>query len=423
MAKANMKHGKGVGDNDSVSIFGDCPSNELLELFKSKKHARIFIHMLKSLVHRNHDIHNNLCESNSLIDEYKRRNRHFCDKLDCLKRKLHSSMNEVNKDESCFDDQECLSHACPFVHTTLKVFNSCLWYLDGGCSRLMIGSKSLFKTLKEKEDGFVTFGDSSHSQVLRKGTVDISRLPLLTNVLYIKGLKVNLLSITQICDEDFLVQFSKKGCLILNEEGVQVLKGHRTTNNCYGVIPKPSIACRSARVNLLELWHQRFRHANYKQVAKFSKLQAVVGLPKFGKIEKNVCGPCQLGKQTKSTHPKVNVIDTSRPLELLHVDLMGPTRTESMGGKRYIMVVIDDFSRYSWEEFLREKLEACDKMERLCKRLQNEKGVHVVKIRSDHGKEFENAKFEAFCNEHGIKRNFQLQRLHDRMGWWKERTR
>ena len=57
-------------------------------------------------------------------------------------------------------------------------------------------------------------------------------------------------------------------------------------------------------------------------------------------------------------------------------------------------------------EFLREKSEACDKMERLCKRLQNEKGVPIVKIRSDHGKEFENAKFEVFCNECGIKKEF-----------------
>ena len=82
-------------------------------------------------------------------------------------------------------------------------------------------------------------------------------------------------------------------------------------------------------------------------MAKVSKLEAVVGLPKFGKMEKNVCGPCQLGKQTTSTHPKVNVVATSRPLELLHVDLMGPKRMKSMGGKRYIMVVVDDFSRYS----------------------------------------------------------------------------
>ena len=73
---------------------------------------------------------------------------------------------------------------------------------------------------------------------------------------------------------------------------------------------------------------------------------------------------------------------------------MGPTRTESLRGKRYIMVIVDDFSRYTWVEFLREKSETCEKMEVLCKRLQNEKGVSIVKIRSDHGNEFENARFD-----------------------------
>ena len=340
-------------------------------------------------------LHNSLCESNSLIEKYKRRNRHLYDKLDSLKRKLHSSDHNKKEDESCFEKQECLSHACLFVHTTLKVLNSCLWYLDSGCSRHMTGDKSLFKSLKEKEDGYVTFGDCNHSQVLEKGMVEIPRLPLLTDVLYIKGLKANLLSLTQICDEDFLVQFSKKGCVILNEDGGQVLKGLRTTDNCYGVVSKPNVSCRSARVNLLELWHQHFGHAIYKQVAKVSKLEAVVGLQKFGKVEKTVCGPCQKRKQTKSSHPKVNIIVTSRPLELLHVDLMGPTRTESLGGKRYIMVVVDDFSRYFWVEFLRENLK-CEKMEKFCKRLQNEKGVPIAKIRSEHRKEFENAKFETF---------------------------
>ena len=100
-------------------------------------------------------------------------------------------------------------------------------------------------------------------------------------------------------------------------------------------------------VDTLELWHQRFGHANFKQVAKVSKLEAVEGLPKFGKVEKTMCSACQMGKQTKASHQKVNVIATSRCLELLHVDLMGPTRTKSLGGKKYIMVIVDDFSRYT----------------------------------------------------------------------------
>ena len=70
------------------------------------------------------------------------------------------------------------------------------------------------------------------------------------------------------------------------------------------------------------------------------------------------------------------------------------------------MVIVDNFSRYTWVEFLREKLEACEKLEILCKKLQNEKGAPIVKIRSDHEKEFENARFESFCAKNGIKREF-----------------
>ena len=123
-----------------------------------------------------------------------------------------------------FEGQKYLSHAILFVHTSLKVFNSCLWYFDSGCSRHMTGDKTLFKTLKETVGDYVTFGDGSHAQILGKGTIEVPGLPLLKDVLYIKGLKVNLLSITQIFDEDFLTQLSKKGCIIINEEGIQVLE-------------------------------------------------------------------------------------------------------------------------------------------------------------------------------------------------------
>ena len=175
------------------------------------------------------------------------------EKVDNLKKKCQSNRSMEREEKIMFEGQKCLSHASLFVHTSLKVFNSCLWYLDSGCSRHMTGDKKLFKTLKEKVGDYVTFGDGSHAQVLSKGTIEIPRLPLLKDILYIKGLKVNLLSITQICDEDFLVQFSKKGCIIINEERIQVLEGNKTTNNCYGVVPTAPISFRSARVDMLEL--------------------------------------------------------------------------------------------------------------------------------------------------------------------------
>ena len=117
------------------------------------------------------------------------------------------------------------------------------------------------------------------------------------------------------------------------------------------------------------------------------------------------------------------MISTSRCLELLHVDLMGPTRTESLGGKWYIMVIVNDFLRYTWVKFLREKSEACEKMENPCKRLQNEKGVPIVKIRSDHGKEFENARFESFCEKNEIKKELSAPKTPQQNGVVKRKNR
>ena len=166
--------------------------------------------------------------------------------------------------------------------------------------------------------------------------------------------------------------------------------GVRTAENCF-----------SAKINQVDLWHQRLGHASHKKLEKISKCDAIIGLPKFEKIEKCICGPCHMGKQVKSKYPSVTEVQTSRPLELLHIDLMSPTKVQSLGGKKYILVVMDDFTRYTWVVLLRDKAEAPEKMIHLCKKLQVEKGTVIARIRSDHGREFENTKLTIFCNDQG----------------------
>ena len=82
------------------------------------------------------------------------------------------------------------------MKSTFKVMDICLWYLDSGCSRHMTGDCSLFKVFESKKDGNVTSDDGSKSQIKGKGTISLPRLPDITNVLYVEGLKVNLLSIS-----------------------------------------------------------------------------------------------------------------------------------------------------------------------------------------------------------------------------------
>ena len=115
-------------------------------------------------------------------------------------------------------------------------------------------------------------------------------------------------------------------------------------------------------------------------------------------------------KKTMSSHKKVKEIKTIRPLDLLHIDRTGPIRIESRGVKRYILIVVDDFSRYSFVSFLREKFEAIEHLKCLFNRIQMEIGYLIVTIKSDRGKEFDNVDINLFCQFKGIKHEYSAPR-------------
>ena len=98
------------------------------------------------------------------------------------------------------------------------------------------------------------------------------------------------------------------------------------------------------------------------------------------------------------------------------MDLFGPSRIPSLGGKSYAYVIMDDFSRYTWVLFLSQKNEVFHEFSKFCNKFQNEKGFTITCIRSYHGKEFENIDFEEYCNEHGINTIFRLLELLNKMG-------
>ena len=211
----------------------------------------------------------------------------------------------------------------------------------------MTRDRFLFKVFKSKKGGNVTFGDGRKSQIKGKRTISLPRLLDIANVLYVEGLRVNLLSISQICDQDFMVLFSKGKCIVLNESGKKLISGIQTLDNCYCLVPDADIVCNNIQLSNEDLWNQWMGHASYKNLSIVSKHESILGIPKLSRVNNEVCGPCQLGKQMKAKHPDNQTSATSRPLELLHLDLMSPTRIKSLGGKRYIMVVVDDFTRYT----------------------------------------------------------------------------
>ncbi|GJR10959.1 retrovirus-related pol polyprotein from transposon TNT 1-94 [Tanacetum coccineum] len=118
-----------------------------------------------------------------------------------------------------------------------------------------------------------------------------------------------------------------------------------------------------------------------------------------------------IGKQAHASHKAKNIVSTTRCLELLHMDLFGPSAVQSYEGNRYTLVIVDDYSRYTWTRFLKDKTEAFDQFEIFSRKIQNQLGCSIVSIRTDHGREFDNeVQFGEFCNANGITHNFSAPR-------------
>ncbi|KAK2410100.1 putative mitochondrial protein [Trifolium repens] len=295
------------------------------------------------------------------------------------------------------------------AHTSLRASSREDWYFDSGCSRHMTGEEKYLMNVRSYKASFVTFGDGAKGEIIGIGDLINHGQPNLENVLLVKGLTANLISISQLCDQGMKVNFTKSECLVNNEEGQLVLRGTRSKDNCYLWMPQEEAltsTCLVTTEDEVQLWHQKMGHLNLKGMKKVISLEAIRGIPKLRIVEGKVCGECQIGKQVRMSHPMLEHQTTSKVLELLHMDLMGPMQVESLGGKRYILVVVDDFSRYTWVNFIREKSDAFDVFKELCIQIQREKCSNVVRIRSDHGREFENSKFDDFCAAEGIKHEY-----------------
>ena len=136
----------------------------------------------------------------------------------------------------------------------------------------------------------------------------------------------------------------------------------------------------------------------------------VVGLPKIKFSKDHLCDACQMGKQTRISFKSKNIVSSTRPLELLHMDLFGPSRIKSLGGNYYGFVIVDDYSRFCWTIFLASKSDTFSAFEKFAKISQNKLNTSIVTIRSDHGGEFENHLFQEFCETNWIYHNFSAPR-------------
>nr|GEV45612.1 retrovirus-related Pol polyprotein from transposon TNT 1-94 [Tanacetum cinerariifolium] len=193
----------------------------------------------------------------------------------------------------------------------------------------------------------------------------------------------------------FLLRWSPTGRLFDQKEGVDLLKGDRSTN-LYTInlheMASASPICLMARASFTKswLWHQRLSHLNFDTRNDLARNDLVSGLPKFKYNKEHLCPSCEQEKSKRASHPPKPVPNSRQRLHLLHMDLCGPMRIASINGKRYVLVIVDDYSRYTWVHFLRSKDEAPKVIKTFLKRITDLLQSPVIIIRTDNGTEFKN---------------------------------
>ncbi|GKB01089.1 integrase, catalytic region, zinc finger, CCHC-type containing protein [Tanacetum coccineum] len=164
------------------------------------------------------------------------------------------------------------------------------------------------------------------------------------------------------------------------------------------------------------LWHRSLSHLNFCTINDLTRLDLVDGLPKFKYGKDHLCSACERGKSKKASHPPKLVPSDHSKLELLHMDLCGPMRVASINGKKYILVIVDEFSRYMWVYFLRSKDETPEIIKKFIAQAQLNYKAKVCKIWTDNDTEFKNATLKVHYEKLGIMQQFSIARTPQQNG-------
>ncbi|GJQ97818.1 retrovirus-related pol polyprotein from transposon TNT 1-94 [Tanacetum coccineum] len=261
--------------------------------------------------------------------------------------------------------------------------------------------------------------------ILRRSTM--SNTPLSSNS-FAARLNHNLFSVGQLCDADLEVAFWKSTCYIRDLKGNDLLTGSRSTDLYFITLqdtstPNPICLMAKATSSQAWLWHRRLSHLNFDTINLLSKNNIVIGLPKLKFIKDHLCSSCELGKaKRKSFHTKTTPT-SKRRLQLLHIDLCGPMRVESINGKKYVLVIVDDYSRYTWTHFLRSKDETPKVLIDFLTLVQRGLHAQVRTVRTNKGTEFLNKTLHAYFAKEGIRHATSTARTPEQNGVVERRNR
>jgi hypothetical protein len=336
---------------------------------------------------------------------------------DCPVRKKgrrHATTGNVDEDpphiRSGLAEELCFISA---LSGTIPTSNN-IWLIDSGASRHMTGYREhLTKLVKKDSRLHVVLGDDARYVVKGSGTTSLqldSGIPLhLNDVLFVPGMRRNLVSISALEDKGYKVVVSDGKVLAWHKnssmDSTNVI-GVRE-DNLYRLTIHPIQALVHDSISLSKLWHRRLAHLHYRALPALGKM--VTGLPPLRVEHDGICRGCALGKNAKGTFSSSDSISKGI-LDLVHLDLYGPMTVASLSGYLYYVLFIDDYSRKTCIHFLKSKEseEVLYRFQEFKAQIENLTGKKIKTLRSDNGGVYTSKCFSDFCIEVGIKREYTV---------------
>ncbi|GJY07181.1 retrovirus-related pol polyprotein from transposon TNT 1-94 [Tanacetum coccineum] len=253
----------------------------------------------------------------------------------------------------------------------------------------MTGQRDKLINFVSKFIGTFRFSNDHFAAIMGYRDFQIGNI-LISWVYYVEGLGHNLFFVGEFCDSDLEVAFRKHTCFVRNLEGVDLLSGSRGYN-IYTIsmeeIMNSSPICLLFKASKTKswLWHSRLSHLNFETINQLAKEGLVKGLPKLKYAKEHLCSACQMGKSKKESHKPRPEQSMNHKLQMLHMDLCGPMRVESVNRKKYILVIVDDYSLYTRVKFLRTKDETPEVLIKILKQAQVSLQATVIYLRTYNG--------------------------------------
>ncbi|GKB54007.1 retrovirus-related pol polyprotein from transposon TNT 1-94 [Tanacetum coccineum] len=302
-----------------------------------------------------------------------------------------------------------------------------LFIVDSGCSKHMMGNLKLLSNFVEQFLGTVKFGNDQIALILGYGDLVLGNVTI-KRVYYVEGLNHNLFFVGQFCDADLEVAFRKSTCYIRDLKGNDLLTGSRGTD-LYSITLQdtstPNLICLMAKATSSQawLWHRHLSHQNFDTINLLSKYDIVTGLPKLKFVKDHLCSSYELGKLKRKSFKTKTTPSSKRCLQILHIDLCGPMRVESFNGKKYVLVIVDDYSRYTSTHFLRSKYKTPEVLIDFLKLVQRGLHAQVRTVRTDKCTKFLKKTLHAYFAQEWIEHQTSTARTPEQNGIVERRNR